>query len=167
MDIFWSREPVVEDRATVHALVIGVSRYEYLQGGTGPETDKALLAGLGQLSAAATAATRIANWLRDNFEYPNVQLGSIRLLASPSPSELPLPGGANPPPATSDEVKKALTRWRRDARSTPGNITLLLWPGTGSRQVTRAASCCCRMSVIPIPSRWIGPSMWRRSGWGC
>jgi hypothetical protein len=70
MDIFWSREPVVEDRATVHALVIGVSRYEYLPGGMGPETDKALLAGLGQLSAAATAATRIANWLRDNFEYP-------------------------------------------------------------------------------------------------
>jgi hypothetical protein len=131
MDILWSREPVVEDRATVHALVIGVSKYDYLPGGAGPVTDKALLAGLGQLSAAATAATRIANWLRDNFEYPNVQLGSVRLLASPSPGELPLAGGANPPPATSDEVKKALTRWRRDARGTPGNITLLFVAGHG------------------------------------
>jgi hypothetical protein len=131
MDILWSRKPVVADRATVHALVIGVSKYDYLPGGTGPQTTKALLAGLGQLSAAATAATRIANWLRDNFDYPNVQLGSVRLLASPSPSELPLPGGGNPPPAISDEVKKALSRWRRDARGTPGNITLLFVAGHG------------------------------------
>ena len=125
MDILWSRQPVVDDLATVHALVIGVSKYDHLPGGTGQQTTKALLAGLGQLSAAATSATRIANWLRDNFDYPKVQLGSVRLLASPSPAEVPLPGGANPPPATYEQVKKAVTRWRRDARATPGNITLL------------------------------------------
>ena len=131
MDPFWSRQPVVADLATVHALVIGVSKYDHLAGGTGSQTTKALLGGLGQLSAAATSATRVANWLRDNFDYPKVQLGSVRLLASPSPAEVPLPGGANPPPATSDEVKKAVTRWRRDARATPGNITLLFVAGHG------------------------------------
>ena len=130
-ELLWSRPDLPADVATVHALVIGVSRYDYLPGGTGPTTTKSLLAGLTQLSAAATAAARVASWLRDNFDYPEVRLGSVRLLASPVESELPLPGGVTPPPATYDEVRRALFAWRADARETPGNITLLYVAGHG------------------------------------
>ena len=130
-ELLWSRPDLPADVATVHALVIGVSRYDYLPGGTGPTTTKSLLAGLSQLSAAATAAARVASWLRDNFDYPDVRLGSVRLLASPVESELPLPGGVTPPPATYDEVRRALFAWRADARETPGNITLLYVAGHG------------------------------------
>ena len=130
-ELLWSRPDVPADVATVHALVIGVSRYDFLPGGTGPTTTKSLLGGLSQLSAAATSAARVANWLRDHFEYPEVQLGSVRLLASPVEGELPLPGGVTPPPATYDEVRRALFAWRADARETPGNITLLYVAGHG------------------------------------
>ena len=129
-DLFWSRAPAA-DEACVHALVIGVSRYDHLAGGAGPLTTSPLLAGIGQLSAAATSAARVATWLRDNFSYPDINLGSIRLLASPSPGEVPLPGGFAPPPATYDEVKNAAYAWRRQARTTPGNITLLYVAGHG------------------------------------
>ena len=130
-DLMWSRPGIAADVPTVHALVIGVSRYDYFTNGTGPTTTKSLLAGLGQLSAAATSAARVANWLRDHFDYPDVQLGSVRLLASPVETELPLPGGVEPPPATYDEVKRALFAWRDDARETPGNIALLYAAGHG------------------------------------
>jgi hypothetical protein len=130
-DLFWTRSQIAADEACVHALVIGVSQYEHLIGGTGQLTKNPLLANIGQLSAAATSAARVAAWLRDNFTYPEVNLGSVRLLASPSPSELPLPGELTPPPATYDEVQKAVYAWRQQARATPGNITLLYVAGHG------------------------------------
>ena len=111
-DLFWSRAAAA-DEACVHALVIGVSQYDHLAGGSGPLTTSPLLGGIGQLSAAATSAARVATWLRDNFTYPEVNLGSVRLLASPSPGEVPLPGGFIPRPATYDEVKNAVYAWRR------------------------------------------------------
>ena len=128
--VLWS-SPVPPEAATVHALVIGVSRYDHLEGGDRQRCTAPLLGGLGQLSAAAAAATRVAVWLRDHFDYPDVRLGSVRLLASPSPGELPLPSDASPPPATYEEVKRALSAWRADARQTPGNITLLYVAGHG------------------------------------
>lgn len=115
----------------MHALVIGVSSYDHLVGGSGPLTNEPLLNGLRQLSAAATSATRVALWLRDHFQFPNVQLGSIRLLVSPAPSEVPLPEGVSPPNATFDAVRKAVVAWRNDARSTAGNVALLYVAGHG------------------------------------
>nr|NLI50998.1 hypothetical protein [Propionibacterium sp.] len=129
--VLWRRDDIPADEATVHALVIGVSRYDHLAGGSGTPTTHRLLAGLSQLSAAATSATRVALWLRDHFDYPEIRLGSVRLLASPSPGEEPLPGGATPPPATYDQVKRALNAWRKEARATPGNVTLLYVAGHG------------------------------------
>ena len=128
-DLFWSRAAAA-DEACVHALVIGVSKYDHLTGGSGPLTTSPLLGGMGQLSAAATSATRIANWLRDNFDYP-------RSTGQCSPTGLAVPRrGAVarrliPRPATYEEVKKAVYAWRRDARATPGNITLLFVAGHG------------------------------------
>lgn len=129
--VLWRRDDIPADEATVHALVIGVSRYDHLPGGSGSPTKHRLLGGLTQLSAAATSAARVATWLRDHFDYPEVRLGSVRLLASPGEGEVPLPAGVEPPPATYDQVKRALNAWRREARATPGNVTLLYVAGHG------------------------------------
>ena len=130
-DVLWRNRSPQEGMPTVHALVIGVSAYDHLPGGSGPPCDAALLGGLQQLTAAATSATRIALWLRNSFDFPNVQLGSVRLLASPSPNEAPLPDKVTPPPATYDEVRKAITGWLKDARASVGNVTVLYVAGHG------------------------------------
>jgi hypothetical protein len=130
-DVLWAAPEPTGDEPLVHALVIGVSSYDHLGGGPGPLTDEPILAGLGQLSAAATSASRVALWLRDHFEFPSVRLGSVRLLASPSPGELPLPEGVTPPPATFDEVGRAVAAWRAAARSRADNVTLMYVAGHG------------------------------------
>src|SRR6478736_2689552 len=81
-----------------HALIIGVSRYTHLVGGTGPRTEEPLANQLDQLSAAATSAVRVAMWIRDHFQHPDAGRGSIRLLVSPSDPETPLPGEVEAPP---------------------------------------------------------------------
>jgi hypothetical protein len=69
---WWVAEPgtLTPGQPVAHALVVGVSRYDYLAGGSGAPTTEAVLAGLGQLSAAATSAGRVAEWLRERYEYP-------------------------------------------------------------------------------------------------
>jgi hypothetical protein len=113
-----------------HALVIGVSQYRHLAGGRGPLSDDPLAQGLGQLSAAATSAARVALWIRDHFDPPTAGKGSIRLLVSPSPGEV-LPDHISAPPATTDEVSTALFEWRRDVRADEDNVALLYVAGHG------------------------------------
>jgi hypothetical protein len=114
-----------------HALIIGVSRYPHLSGGTGPLTDEPLAAGLPQLRAAATSAVRVAAWIRDNLEHPTASKGSIRLLVSPSDTEVPLPHGITAPPATYENVSAAITAWRRDVRANADNLAILYIAGHG------------------------------------
>ena len=119
------------DEPAVHALVIGVSRYDHLPGGEGPLSAQPFTKGLTQLGAAASSAARIAIWLRDRLDYPDTPLGSLRFLASPSAGEVPLPGGLEPPPATYAEVKAALVEWRDDARRNAANVSVLFVAGHG------------------------------------
>jgi hypothetical protein len=114
-----------------HALIIGVSRYTHLVGGTGPRTEEPLATQLDQLSAAATSAVRVAMWIRDHFQHPDAGRGSIRLLVSPSDGETPLPGDVEAPPATHDNVRAAITEWRRDVRANPENVAILYIAGHG------------------------------------
>ena len=99
-------QPATNDDPVYHALIIGVSRYTHLVGGTGPLTDEPLAASLEQLAAAATSAARVAIWIRDHFEHPTAGKGSIRLLVSPSDAEMPLPEEIEAPPATYENVKR-------------------------------------------------------------
>lgn len=113
-----------------HALVIGVSRYRHLPGGRGPKATSALAAGLTQLSAAATSALQVALWIRDKYDPPDVNGGSIRLLLSPAPTEgISLDDLVRS--ATSANVAAAVAGWRRDVRSHEANIALLYVAGHG------------------------------------
>lgn len=124
-------QPAANGDPAYHALIIGVSRYAHLTGGAGPLTDEALAAGLTQLGAAATSAVRVAAWIRDHLEHPTASKGSIRLLVSPSESELPLPEGVDAPPATYENVSAAITAWRKDVRANEDNLAILYVAGHG------------------------------------
>jgi hypothetical protein len=117
------------DGPAYHALVIGVSRYRHLPGGGGKTSTNPLAAGLSQLSSAAASALRVATWLRDRYEPPDVGRGSIRLLLSPVEGELP--EGVSVPPATSARVESALAAWRRAVRTHAENVALLYVAGHG------------------------------------
>lgn len=69
-----------------HALVIGVSAYEFLLGGANCSPQGRVL-DIGQLSAAARSASEFAAWLMDDYHRTDLPLRSLRVLLSPSPGE--------------------------------------------------------------------------------
>jgi len=123
-------QPAVGGDPAYHALVIGVSRYRHLPGGSGPAATHPLAAGLTQLSAAASSALRVAQWIRDSYAPPDVSQGSIRLLLSPSPGE-DVSDAPGAPAATAAEVQRAVARWRRDVRAHSENVALVYVAGHG------------------------------------
>jgi hypothetical protein len=69
-----------------HALVIGVSAYEFLNGGANCSPQGRAFR-IGQLSAAARSASEFAAWLMNGYNRPGRPLRSLRVLLSPSPNE--------------------------------------------------------------------------------
>lgn len=69
-----------------HALVIGVSAYEFLPGGNCVSPQGQEL-GIGQLSAAARSASEFAAWLLEDYRRKDLPLSSLRVALSPAPTE--------------------------------------------------------------------------------
>lgn len=114
-----------------HALIVGVSEYPYLPGGTGQLGPRDF--GMGQLSAAASSAARVADWLQSAARRLPVPLGIIRLLLSPTPEEI-----ASRPslataglPATRDSLIREALAWREDCTTDRENIALFFFAGHG------------------------------------
>src|SRR5205823_3752262 len=118
------------DGPGLHALIIGVSSYDYLSGGTAtlaPGATKRmrdLAAKIGQLSGPALSAKSLADWMLERREHFGAPLKTVRLLASPSLTEKGLEGIM---PATVNNVVAALTDWRQDAskRNDRRDVSLL------------------------------------------
>jgi hypothetical protein len=111
-----------------HALVVGVSHYEFLP----PYQSNAW--GLGQLDCGASAAVAFANWLKDSYRGIDAPLGSIRLLVSPSEAErrpLAESGADGQPPATAQNFLDALEAWNDECNRCPGSVALLYICGHG------------------------------------
>ena len=68
------------------AVVIGVSAYAHLEGGTGPVAPKTY--DLGQLSVSALTAYTFFNWLRSRYSYPHSPVVWCQLLLSPQRGEV-------------------------------------------------------------------------------
>lgn len=64
----------------VHALIIGVSRYDHLEDGEAPAP---ATYGLKQLSVSALTAYRFFRWLHDGYALDGWPVGRVRLLMSP------------------------------------------------------------------------------------
>ena len=131
------RPPAAPGGAATHALVLGVSRYEFL-----PAADDAPAPadrdtfGLRQARTPATSAWRFATWLRDEYRSSGAPLGSIRLLLSPSEFErttltelAALPAGVLP--ATRDNVADAVDEWHAASETNPDNVAILYAGGHG------------------------------------
>ena len=133
----WVDRPATAGAAATHALVIGVSRYEFL-----PATDEAAAPtdretfGLRQARTPATSAWRFAKWLADEYRNAAAPLASVRLLLSPSEFEqttvadlAALP--AEVLPATRDNVAEAVDEWHTACATNPENVAVLYAGGHG------------------------------------
>lgn len=120
--------------AGVHALVIGISAYPHLPGGTSAPPDDSPLQQLGlkQLRAPAHTAFAIHRWLLDNRAHLPVPLHTARLLLAASPEEVAAePAMAQAGGATYADIRTALHDWRADLRTFAQSQALLFFSGHG------------------------------------
>lgn len=134
MSLWLDRRAEVQG-AGVHALVIGVSDYEFLpEPGQFPELNRITL-GLTKVNISATAAVRVASWLKERYWHPHCTMKTVRLLLSPSTKEKELPevaaASATQPRATKDNVWQAMQDWQNDCRNHPEDIAILYVSGHG------------------------------------
>jgi hypothetical protein len=119
-----------------HALVVGVSRYEFLtEDGTAPPGGRETF-GLQQARSPATSAFLFARWLESTYRSTTAPLGTIRLLLSPSEWETEnVPDFAELPveaiPATRENVEEAVAEWFADCATSPDNVAILYTSGHG------------------------------------
>src|SRR5947209_6900149 len=115
--------------AGVHALIVGVSAYRHLPGGSGaPAPDSFEME---QLSAPARSAFRLYEWLVEHQEHLRVPLATVRLLLSPSANEREgesgLVDGASA--CTLSDLRREARAWRGDASGNAGSVALFYFAG--------------------------------------
>src|SRR6266568_7670625 len=135
--------------AGLHALVIGVSDYQFLPAPEKFPDPKRKTLGLTKVRIPATGAFRVARWLRDSYWHPTTQVKTIRLLLSPSSSEIT--PTVNPPTSDDDlmraelakigpplvpradtaNVWQAMQEWQADCKGHPNDIAVLYVSGHG------------------------------------
>jgi hypothetical protein len=72
----------------VHALIIGISDYPYLAGGSAPPAERAIdNGGLGQLEVSALSGAMFFDWLLEAGPVAGAPLASCRLHLAPRPDE--------------------------------------------------------------------------------
>jgi hypothetical protein len=127
----WVDRRTSEGGPCTHALVVGVSRYEFLPNeDADPHPDDPDTFGLRQARTPATSALNFARWLDASYGNPEAPIGTIRLLLSPSAWERQnVPGlaelAAPAMPATRDNVANAITEWHNDCSESPENVAVL------------------------------------------
>lgn len=123
--------------AGLYALVIGVSAYPHLEGGNAPA---AKTYRMGQLSAAALTAHRLADWLEAAGDRLAVPLQNCRLLLSPSPGELDrLETRQEYLPATLEQMAAQALEWRDECSRDKDNVAFFYFAGHGLQRSRRDA----------------------------
>ncbi|MBY5694685.1 caspase family protein [Rhizobium leguminosarum] len=126
----------------LHALIIGVSRYDHLNAGSAPAPETY---GLGQLSASALTAYRFFKWLQTAYTLQDWPVARVRLLMSPCRQGADesitdeLSGCdtaicAHSPEATFDNCRRAIENWYADMeelRAPALGRSLFLFSGHG------------------------------------
>jgi hypothetical protein len=121
--------PGTVDQPGAHLLVVGVSAYPHLEGGSGTRARETF--GKQQLSTAASTAYRVFEFLTTSAQF-TVPLASARLLLSPSERELAgNPALADAEPATLDAFLAQAEAWRRDVAAHPDGFALMYLVGHG------------------------------------
>lgn len=132
----------------LHALVIGVSDYQFLPGPNELPKEGVETLGLTKVDIPATGAFRVAQWLKKSYWHPKTQIKTIRLLLSPSkneitPTEDPPKSDDNlrraalaeeigsVPRANKDNVWQAMQDWKADCKGDVDGIAILYVSGHG------------------------------------
>lgn len=121
---------------TAHVLVVGVSEYPHLDGGT-----KALApdnGGLGQLSASARTAAHVFDTIRKMSSIVGCEVASCRLCLSPGAdekAEVDALTGGNYRTARFDDIRAAIDAWGADilqsGRAGGENVAVFFFSGHG------------------------------------
>lgn len=112
------------------ALVIGVSRYEFLNGSRDSFS-------LGQLHVSALTAYRFFRWLQDQYRHPRVPLACCWLLLSPTDAERQVePAMPNTPAPTFNNCSRAIGDWfekmrRLDPNAVQQSRSIFFFSGHG------------------------------------
>ncbi len=117
-----------------HGLVIGVSHYLHMAGGSDP-TDLATAFDMEQLSAAARSASEFAAWLLTEYKCARAPLRSLRVLLSPADGEQIEPGIAallaGDSSASLSNVREALLEFRQACDAHTDNVAMVYIAGHG------------------------------------
>lgn len=131
MSLVYDCRDKFKGRPGLHAFIIGVSEYPYLQGGAKENKDPDRTLRQGQLTSAATSAHRLYQWLVGQQDKMRLaDLASVRLLLSPSQPEA-AKGLAPCDRATMQNALVAVGEWREDASSHKDNVALFYFAGHG------------------------------------
>ncbi|MDH5323304.1 MAG: caspase family protein [Gammaproteobacteria bacterium] len=134
--------PEIYNQPATHVLVIGVSAYRHFDDGTEPTNNGDLL-NMAQLSAAARSASEFAAWMLKKYSHQNAELGSLRVLLSPSDNEVIHADisahGAKVLPATLANVEQELIAFRKLCDRNPQNVAVVYVAGHGV-QITKSGS---------------------------
>lgn len=131
MTLFWPKTEaeVVLDQPRLHALVIGVGKYDHL--GLSAVRLSSFLSGLGQLETTAPSAKQFATWLQEHYCAATVELGSVELLLSPTDAA---EASSEIQPATMANVKQAVKLWYDRCSRQERSIAMLYFAGHGFRR---------------------------------
>lgn len=119
--------------AGLHVFVAGVSSYRHLRGGEAAPGQIDFK--MGQLSAAASSAQRVCEWVLNSAGRFPLPLASCRLLLSPTQEELKQnPQMAGVERCTLENFLREADGWRRDASGSREGMTLFYFAGHGVQQ---------------------------------
>jgi hypothetical protein len=139
--------PETPRKAGAHAIVIGVSDYPHLSGGSALRADLAPdNGGLGQLEVSAKTAAAVFKWLKGAGEIAGAPVATCRLLLAPRPDERAeveqLSSGAYAP-ADYVSVRAAIEAWGNDifaGATEPGaNVAFFFFSGHGTEHMASPA----------------------------
>ena len=123
------KKEVGEEQPGLHALLIGLSKYQYLSTGNEPF-------GFQKVEGPAASALALAHWLEkaDAAGILKRKLKTLRLLWAPSDAEKapksPLAALAGTY-VDAQEVVTTITEWRNDCMNHPDNVALFYFAGHG------------------------------------
>jgi hypothetical protein len=119
-----------KSKPAVHVLVIGVSDYPYLEGGSKQKNFEN--AGLGQLTSPSASARALCERLQSSFSPPGLPLGSIEVLCS-SRTQFQNEAGEAVDVATPTlaRVRKAAGGWVARGNEHEDNLLLFYFCGHG------------------------------------
>jgi hypothetical protein len=142
-----------EGQPGTFAVIVGVSRYLHLDGGSAPAPETY---GLGQLAVSALTAREVFRWLEEDFYLEDALPAKCWLLLAPTSQETSYDAqvGVNAADPTFDNLRKAIGSWWAAMRALPADAAaksraLFFFSGHGLE--------IHQQQHVLLPSDYLGP----------